>query len=58
MDAEPKLKGTGLDWTRVQRLTAACGPVRLREYGANPLTSGQRVERRNGELRRAGKTQP
>ena len=44
-----------LDGTFVQRLSAACGPVRLRAHGRNVVTrSVQRIERGHGEVRRAG----
>jgi len=58
MHAEPALDRAGFDGTRVQWLTAAGRAVRLGEHGANPVCLSQCVERRNGELRRAGETQP
>jgi hypothetical protein len=42
----------------MQGLAAAGRPVGLGEYGMNPLRLAERLERRNGELRRAGETQP
>jgi hypothetical protein len=42
----------------VQRLTASGRPVRLGEYGTDALRVRQGIECRNGELRRAGETQP
>ena len=46
------------DRTLAQCLTAPGRPVRLGEYGADPVCLSQRVKRRNGELRRAGEAQP
>jgi hypothetical protein len=42
----------------VQWLSSAGRAIGLREHGANPVRLSQRVERRDGELRRAGEAQP
>ena len=42
----------------MQRLPAPGRAVRLGEHRANPMCLPQRVERRDGKLRRAGETQP
>ena len=58
MHKEAPLGRADFDGTRVQRLAAAGRAVRLSEDGADGVRVGQCVEGRNGELRRAGESQP
>ncbi len=46
------------DGAGVHGLTPAGPPIRLGEYRANLVRLMQRIECRNGELRRAGEAQP
>jgi len=58
MHRQSKFRSAGFHGTRVQRPAAARRAVGLGEDGANPVCRRERIERRYGELRRAGETQP
>jgi hypothetical protein len=58
MHGKPKQGCERFDRTRVQGLTATGRAVWLGEHGANPLRLRKHAERRDGEFRRAGETQP
>jgi hypothetical protein len=57
MHGQAELKRAALHGTQTQGLAAARGAIRLREYGANSMPSGQPIECGNGEVRRAGEAQ-
>ena len=58
MNVQAQLQRPSFDGTGVDGLAAAGRAVRLREYAADPVNRLERLECWNGELRRAGETQP
>jgi hypothetical protein len=58
VDIQAKVDCPPFDGAGVQRLTAPGRAIRLRENSANPLRRCERLECRDGELGRAGETQP